>query len=98
MTEFNEIPVMDDPLGRHWSQPVSIRFAPMDETHVLLSGTQLEGLSTYSATMPTGVYPGKCWRRVEVDPDRDLLIWYGAETPEKTCPILFREILSLENI
>lgn len=94
---FNEIPVMDDPLGKHWHQPAHIRLALMDETHVLLTTRETEQLSKYDRSMPTGVYPGKCWMRRE-EGRAPLLVWYGEETPEHTCPILFREVLVLEGL
>lgn len=87
---MNAIPVMDDPLGKHWEQPADIRQVLMDETHVLLTPQQFARLYDYSATFPSGVYPGKCWRRHE--PGRLLLVWYGEETPEHQCPIDFRQI------
>jgi hypothetical protein len=84
------IPEMTDPLGKHWEQPRTIREAPMDDDHVLLTKAQFDRLHEYSSTLPTGVYPGKCWKRKE---DRWLLVWYGL-TPDPTqCSIEFREIL-----
>ena len=79
------IPAMTDPLGRHWRQPVDIAEAPIDDTHVLLTPRQFEELPEYSATMPTGAYPGKCWKRALYDmpPHRGGKIvgwhlgWYG---------------------
>lgn len=85
------IPIMDDPLGRYWDQPHDIREAPMDDDHVILRPSQFAALHEYSTTMPTGVYPGKCWKRIERT--RKLLVWYGAETADHKCPIEFREIL-----
>lgn len=90
----NEIPVMDDPLSRHWRQPKTIRSAPMDDTHVILTSDQIGQLSTYSSTRPTGVYPGKCWLREEAR-RRLLLVWYGDEE-ERGVPILFREVLQVD--
>lgn len=83
------IPVMDDPLGRYWNQPRDIRDAPMDDNHVLLTPQQFRDLHEYSSTIPSGVYPGKCWKRKERN---WLLGWYGDETPDHQCPILFRQI------
>jgi hypothetical protein len=88
----NAIPVMDDPMGRNWEQPGDVRFAPMDDTHVILTRRQVRELHEYSATIPTGVYPGKCWR-METKDHRHYLRWYGPETPDRRCSINHREIL-----
>ncbi|BDA85009.1 hypothetical protein Sa4125_25510 [Aureimonas sp. SA4125] len=61
------IPNITDPLGRYWNQPKDIREAPMDETHVLLTPHQFRELAEYSTTMPSGVYPGKCWKREQLE-------------------------------
>jgi len=57
------IPPMTDPLGQHWRQPIDIRLAPMDDTHALLTPQQVDGLSDYSHSYPSGNYDGKCWKR-----------------------------------
>lgn len=85
------IPVMDDPLGKYWDQPKDIREAPMDDTHVMLTKQQLANLPEYSSTLPSGVYPGKCWLRIEGR--QKLLAWFGDETPDHKCPIYFRKVL-----
>ncbi len=59
----NAIPVITDPLGRHWPQPLGLRQAPMDDTHVLLTAGQVAELREYSYSYPTGTYEGKCWKR-----------------------------------
>lgn len=83
------IPAMTDPLGKHWDQPRDICDAPMDEKLVLLTPRQFDDLPEYSASMPSGVYPGKCWKRQEykrVEIDGELRMeptgkwwigWYG---------------------
>jgi hypothetical protein len=86
------IPEMTDPLGRYWEQPCDIRDAPIDDETVLLTPAQFASLHEYSATFPTGVYPGKCWKRIEDKSKRVLLVWYGAVTPDDQCPIEFRNI------
>lgn len=87
------IPVMDDPLGKYWTQPSDIRSVPMDDTHVILTQQQIRELSNYDRSLPTGVYPGKCWLRREST--KTYLVWYGAEQPDHCCPIFFREVLEL---
>ncbi len=80
------IPEITEGLGQHWRQPVDIRSAPIDGETILLTPGQFAGLADYSVSMPTGVYPGKCWKRAEFDgPILDggqatgvwFLGWYG---------------------
>lgn len=87
------IPVMDDELGRHWEQPIDIRDAPMDDTHVLLTEYQFAKLLNYSASIPTGVYPGKCWWALTKD-GTWFLRWFSPHaTDPKLCTINHRRIL-----
>jgi hypothetical protein len=91
---MNVIPEMTHPYGKHWDQPKDIRDVDMDDTHVLLNRRQFDGLHEYSASLPTGVYEGKCWRREDAE-GGDLLCWYDA-SPEgrpDLCTISFRRIL-----
>lgn len=86
------IPEMTHPYGRHWEQPSNIRSAPMDETHVLLTPDQFQGLHEYSSTYPSGVYEGKCWKRMERG--EWLLAWYDQHPSDADlCSIMFRSIL-----
>lgn len=55
------IPPITDPMGRHWRQPDMLDVT-FDDTHVLLTQAQFDGLAEYSTTYPSGVYPGKCWK------------------------------------
>lgn len=87
------IPEMTDPLGEHWRQPDDIRSAPMDATNVILSERQLSQLAEYSASYPSGVYPGKCWKRE--DRLGLMLVWYGDED-DGQCPIHWRSILIVD--
>lgn len=89
---MNAIPPMTDPLGKYWYQPADIGEAPMDDTHVLLRPDQVEALHEYSTSIPSGVYPGKCWKRCECS--GWLLVWYGEvpDTPDR-CSINWRHIL-----
>jgi hypothetical protein len=68
------IPPITDPLGRYWNQPTDIREAPMDDTHVLLTARQIDGLCEYSSSYPSGTYDGKCWLRA--NGDTRWLCWY----------------------
>lgn len=86
---LNEIPVMNDPLSKYWYQPKDIRSAPMDDKHVLLTTEQYNKLSKYNSTNPSGVYPGKCWMRIN---DASYLVWYG-EDIKGMCSINYRVVL-----
>ena len=91
------IPAMTDPMGRYWNQPPRDRIV-VDETHALMDSSTFKALPEYSGTIPTGVYPGKMWRRHDGIFDqkatrkRWLLCWYGEDRDGK-CEILFREVL-----
>lgn len=89
----NIIPQMTDPLGKYWDQPKDIRSAPMDDDCVLLTRDQFNELSDYSRSIPSGVYPGKCWRATYKGGARYML-WYGPfHTDGKTVDILHRRII-----
>jgi len=89
------IPIMDDPLGKHWDQPADIMQAPMDEKTILLRPDQFRDLCDYSASLPSGVYPGKCWK--SQDKRGWFIRWYGEETPEGNCQVNNRDIEVVEN-
>ena len=94
--ESNAIPPMTDPLGRHWDQPANIRQAPMDDTHVLLTMRQIDGLLDYSRSYPSGTYDGKCWKRE--GEDCWYLCWYKPHPVPGKIGIGFRTILEVENL
>jgi hypothetical protein len=91
----NFIPQMTDPLGRYWSQPKTSAIE-IDDTHALMSIETFEALAEYSASKPSGVYPGKMWKCITRD-ERRYLRWYG-EVPNdpKVCSINTREVLLVE--
>lgn len=86
---MNDIPAMTDPLGAHWHQPARDRILT-DPIHALMSRRDFEELPEYNSSLPSGVYPGKMWRRRE--PQKWLLCWYGDVIHGK-CAIHFREVL-----
>lgn len=96
------IPVMTDPMGRHWSQPDPAAIL-LDDTHALMTSATFGQLAEYSGTVPTGVYPGKMWRRHDGIFDTKatrrpwLLCWYGEDKDGK-CEILFREVLLADSV
>lgn len=62
MTAVAVIPSITDPMGRNWEQPRREDIL-VDGTHALMSSAAFHQLAEYSGTLPTGVYPGKMWRR-----------------------------------
>lgn len=96
---FHPIPAMTDPMGQNWSQPNRFDIE-VDGTHALMSDAAFRRLPEYSGTIPTGVYPGKMWRRHDgvydprcpVEKRRWLLCWYGEDNGGR-CAIEFREVL-----
>jgi hypothetical protein len=93
------IPLMTDPLGRHWDQPRDIREAPMDDKHVLLTARQIAGLCDYSRSYPSGIYDGKCWKRYGEDQDQGhfwYLCWYQPHAEPGKIGIDFRIILNVD--
>ena len=73
------IPPITDPLGRSWAEP-SRGDIDVDDRFARMSKATLEKLADYSASMPSGVYPGKMWRcRVSYRDESQgwLLRWYG---------------------
>ncbi|MES2218392.1 MAG: hypothetical protein V4501_08265 [Pseudomonadota bacterium] len=92
MIDENVIPPMIDPLGKYWRQPDSSLIG-VDEANALMDETTFRGLLNYSTSIPSGVYPGKMWRRTE-DGQRWLLCWYGLSGKgDGFCSINNREIL-----
>lgn len=62
MNTANTIPPITEPMGRYWEQPdPSLIF--IDGTHALMTRKTFDRLANYSASNPTGAYPGKIWRR-----------------------------------
>lgn len=92
------IPAMTDPMGRYWRQPPR-ESIEVDDTHALMTMATFKALPEYSCTIPSGVYPGKMWRRhdgahdhMRKRPPIWMLCWFGEDKDGK-CEILFREVL-----
>lgn len=69
-----KLPRMDDPLGKHWPQPSDLRErVQVHETHAAISERDWLALPRYDHSLPSGVYPGKAWRRSK------FLCWYGPD-------------------
>jgi hypothetical protein len=73
-TPVFQLPKMDDPLGQHWRQPRGLRErVGLYGTHAAISEADWFGLPRYETSIPSGVYPGKAWRRGK------FLCWYGPD-------------------
>lgn len=99
----NVIPEITDPHGSSWRQPDRAEIL-IDDTHALMSEESFNKLAEYSMSQPSGVYPGKMWRRNQNvfkpnAPKRWVLCWYGAEFEdggEKYVSNNYRKILLSE--
>lgn len=60
--KWAEIPPITHPLGRYWNQPKREEML-VDEIYAMMSKQTFDQLAEYSATIPTGVYAGKMWKR-----------------------------------
>jgi hypothetical protein len=97
------IPAMTNPQGRSWDQPTREAIT-IDEKYALMTDSTFRMLAEYSGTSPTGVYPGKMWRRHDGAYDRRflasggqpkwLLCWYDVSPRGADwCSTKFREII-----
>lgn len=97
------IPEMTDPLGSGWRQP-SRGDIEIDSDSALMSQASFDLLPEYSATNPSGVYPGKMRKRHDGSFDRAflarggkpvwLLCWYDfSERGLEWCATRSRRIL-----
>jgi hypothetical protein len=95
-----QIPPMTDPLGRHWKQPDRSSIL-VDDAHAVMDRHALETLAEYSSSRPSGVYPGKMWKRLDGIFDSRCkpedcewrLCWYGECEDKRVCSINCRTIL-----
>lgn len=83
MNGVDIIPEMTDPLGKHWSQP-DRQMIFIRDGKALLDPQDFKKLSSYDTSIPSGVYPGKMWKRNQAG--QHLLCWYGEEK-DGNCPI-----------
>lgn len=97
----DELPALDSPFSANaWPQPPREAIL-IDDKHALMTRATFEQLAEYSASRPSGVYPGKLWRRHDglFDPKcppqrrRWLFCWYGTSDDPTKCSINYREVL-----
>lgn len=98
---FNHtIPPITDPLGQHWRQPPTSAIL-LDDTHAVMTEATFQQLAEYSYSFPSGVYPGKMWRRYDGLFDQRcaitdlqwLLMWFGECDDPTKCTNNSRKIL-----
>ncbi len=90
MSDLQEIPAMTDPLGKYWDQP-SRNEILIDDSIALMSRATFCKLLAYNTTIPSGVYEGKMWSRVnQYSPNR--LCWFGPSSNPDRCSINSREV------
>ena len=94
------IPPITDPLGRHWEQP-KVSDIILDEKYAAMSQKTFDELKSYDRSFPSGVYPGKMWKRAVYKNDSNdiayhVLIWYGHHETPGYCSNNYREILIIE--
>ncbi|WGG51792.1 hypothetical protein [Rugamonas sp. DEMB1] len=94
------IPPITDPLGQHWRQPPTSAIL-LDNTHAVMTEATFQQLAEYSYSFPSGVYPGKMWRRYDGLFDQRcaitdlqwLLMWFGECDDPTKCTNNSRRIL-----
>lgn len=70
------IPEMDDPLGKHWVQP-DRQYIFIRDGKAHLCAMDFKRLASYDSSFPSGVYPGKMWKRTNAGVS--YLCWYGED-------------------
>lgn len=71
----NIVPKMVHPLSKHWQQP-SVDAIQITDTYAKMTRATFDLLADYSASQPTGCYPGKMWK-AHYRADGWWLKWFG---------------------
>ena len=89
---MNQIPEMTHPLGRSWRQPNKDNIV-IDDHHALMSDKDFKKLYEYNTSFPSGVYPGKMWKR-QITETQWMLLWYDfSDKGENYCSTKTRKII-----
>lgn len=88
LTGMDVIPEMTDPLGKHWAQPGRLDILVRDGKAILTKHV-FQSLAEYNTSFPSGVYPGKMWKRINGGLAN--LCWYG-EIEGNKCAIHHMQI------
>lgn len=91
----NTIPKMIHKWGKYWQQPNS-KDIVIDDDYALMSRNDFDKLLEYSASFPTGVYPGKMFKRMPSN-GLYLLVWFSEGEDRNYCNNNYREILIEED-
>jgi len=91
MTDRNVIPPITEPLGRYWDQPDPASIL-VDSTHAVMSQRAFDELCEYSASIPSGTYEGKMWKRQCADGSW-WLSWFCSDPNPKMIGMQHRRIL-----
>ena len=88
------IPPITDRLGQYWKQPATDNIL-VDDTHALMSQADFDELCDYTASQPSGVYPGKMWRAQygRGEGRRWVLCWFGFHADPQYCTNYYRKII-----
>lgn len=95
------IPAMANPIAGSWRQPSRDEIL-VDDTYAAMSQKTFDSLQEYSCSVPSGVYPGKMWKRHDALFDRNskpenrlwLLCWFSeSEYGPELCAINLRRVL-----
>jgi hypothetical protein len=92
MNVKNEIPIMTHPLSSAWDQPKRSEIT-LDDNYAMMNKKTFEDLAEYSCSMPSGVYEGKMWKRIDWQSQVPYFFWYGLSEKEGHCSINSREII-----
>jgi hypothetical protein len=92
------IPVITEPLGKHWDQP-KLSEIKISDNEALMSVETFKKLADYSSSRPTGVYHGKMWKgEYWTDDKKELayyLRWFGISDQPSMCSNHYRLIILL---
>ncbi len=104
--DIEEIPLITDPMSQGWKQP-DRREILLDDTHAVMTRQTFNRLVEYSGSFPSGVYPGKMWKRHDGGFDRQFracggiptwkLVWFGKHPDPKFVSNNSRDIAIIED-
>lgn len=95
----NTIPPLDEERRGSWDQPPREDIL-LDSNGATMDQATFDRLPEYSRSIPSGVYPGKMWKRDEWDSVRHehhwFIGWYGISEDPTKCTVNFRPIFLME--